>query len=51
MPASARPFPVGDGLPQIQLHAVADERMYAIKEQCRIESARYGNVVNDPGRA
>jgi diguanylate cyclase (GGDEF)-like protein len=40
-----------DGLTQIQLHAVADERMYAGKEQYRIESARYGKVVNDPNRA
>jgi diguanylate cyclase (GGDEF)-like protein len=41
----------GDGLTQIQLHAVADERMYAGKEQYRIESAHYGKVINDPDRA
>jgi diguanylate cyclase (GGDEF)-like protein len=41
----------GDGLTQIQLHAVADERMYTGKEQYRIEAARYGKLVNDPNAA
>jgi diguanylate cyclase (GGDEF)-like protein len=41
----------GDGLTQIQLHAVADERMYAGKEQYRVEPERYGKVVNDLTRA
>jgi diguanylate cyclase (GGDEF)-like protein len=40
-----------DGLTPIQLLAVADERMYAGKEQYRIESGRYGKLINDPGRA
>ena len=41
----------GDGLTPIQLLAVADQRMYAGKEQYRIESERYGKVINDPSRA
>ncbi|MEJ0002875.1 MAG: GGDEF domain-containing protein [Pararobbsia sp.] len=41
----------GDGSTQIQLHAVADERMYAGKAQYRIESAHYGQRVNDANRA
>lgn len=36
----------GDGLTQTQLHAVADERMYAGKEQYRVESAKYGRITN-----
>jgi hypothetical protein len=40
----------GDGLTQIQLHAVAEERMYTGKEQYHIEAARYGKLVNDPNR-
>jgi len=40
-----------DGLTQIQLHAVADERMYTGKEQYRIVSARYGQAIDHSSRA
>lgn len=40
-----------DGLTQIQLLAVADERMYAGKEQYRVESERYGKETNHPSSA
>jgi diguanylate cyclase (GGDEF)-like protein len=39
-----------DGLTQIQLHAVADERMYTGKEQYRVESAHYGQTIDHPSR-
>ncbi|WP_204378128.1 diguanylate cyclase domain-containing protein [Chromobacterium sphagni] len=40
-----------DGLSESQLHAVADERMYAGKEQHRIESARHEQAINHSNRA
>jgi len=40
-----------DGLTQIHLHAVADERMYAGKRKYRIESAHYEKVIYDQNRA
>jgi len=40
-----------DGLTQMHLHAVADERMYVGKEQQRIESAhQQGWVIGDPNQ-
>lgn len=41
----------GDGSTQIQLHAVADERMYTGKAQYRIASAHYGQAMDNSSGA